>query len=428
MQTVALFGVLGAWLLWLGLRVRSIEIRGLWAIVGLLPLHAVADATANYFEGGLVDPSSFRTAVALILLALVAHRARVKGLGILTLVMLGYFLLRSAASSDPVYSIMSWLKFAVPTVMLLYGLGMTGDRREAGAIVWSVVVAAIIIQVQIAFAQLFQSGESLYIEDSLYLGGGSVQTAYTLVIGVLCAPLFGVTLPSGWKKGAGYLLGLIAVVTVLVMLRRGAILGLAGGLVAFLFIYRKRVQALAVSLVVVLMLMASFPLYESLLHERLEGREIMERRIQDEMRYVETFYVIDDIERGGWVRAMFGVEMLNSGFYFYRYMNGRILHIDYNLILHGSGLVGLFLFLGLHAALGFALVSWRPLRRDDQAWRACGLAVLVATLLFGLSGPLLVQTSRAAAMLVIGYALARKRRERREHRRANFPSRFQLAR
>ena len=104
-----------------------------------------------------------------------------------------------------------------------------------------------------------------------------------------------------------------------------------------------------------MLFLISFPIFEDSFNKQKKARErrITTQNIEEEGRYQETFYVIDEIIYSNKLEMLlFGKEIFNSPG---NYANGkygrRMIHSDYNAILHGSGIVGMFLYLFWQIAL-----------------------------------------------------------------------------
>ena len=91
------------------------------------------------------------------------------------------------------------------------------------------------------------------------------------------------------------------------------------------------------------------PLYINYLEESYATRSKQLYGISDdaetmeiEGRYWETEAVINAIKNDDLMHTLFGSEIFNEFDYF---KTKRMLHIDYNVILNGTGIIGLFVFL-----------------------------------------------------------------------------------
>jgi hypothetical protein len=144
------------------------------------------------------------------------------------------------------------------------------------------------------------------------------------------------------------ILSVIIFILVLVQLKRISILAILTGLLINLFLSRNRINIFFGLLISSLFLFIAFPLFESTLQKQVKARErrLSTENIEEEGRYQETFVVLDEIVFSGETALLFfGKEVFNSPG---NYANGRygkrMIHNDYNAVLHGSGIFGLFLF------------------------------------------------------------------------------------
>ena len=142
------------------------------------------------------------------------------------------------------------------------------------------------------------------------------------------------------------LLGIIVFVTVLISLKRISILAVFAGYLIFLFSLKKKKKLIKGGAVILTLLIVSFPIYSDTLSDQIENRStrFQSNSIEKEGRYRETIIVFNQIFSFNDVTySLLGKELFNSpGTYGSASdWNGRQLHSDYNVLLHGSGILGL---------------------------------------------------------------------------------------
>ncbi len=145
------------------------------------------------------------------------------------------------------------------------------------------------------------------------------------------------------------LIAIIIFILVLVQLKRISIIAILAGFLINLFYSGNRINIFFGLVLSGLILFIAYPIFESTLQKQMKARErrLTTQNIEEEGRYQETFIVRDEILYSGQPSTVFfGNEVFNSPG---NYANGkygrRMIHNDYNAVLHGSGILGLILFL-----------------------------------------------------------------------------------
>lgn len=144
------------------------------------------------------------------------------------------------------------------------------------------------------------------------------------------------------------ILSVIIFILVFVQLKRISIIAILVGLLLNLFFSRNRINIFFGLILSSLFLFIAYPIFENTLQKQVKARErrLSTQNFEEEGRYQETFVVLNEIVFSGDPALLFfGKEVFNSPG---NYANGRygrrMIHNDYNVILHGSGVVGLILF------------------------------------------------------------------------------------
>ena len=135
---------------------------------------------------------------------------------------------------------------------------------------------------------------------------------------------------------------------------------------------------------------------------------------EEEGRYQETFYVIDEIIYSNKLeRLLFGKEIFNSPG---NYANGkygrRMIHSDYNAILHGSGVIGMFLYLFWQIALYLFFIKIKFFAKanfNDQGLfdilNVLFVNFLLAGLIIAISGGLNAVLFNSIRVVILGAVL-----------------------
>tara|TARA_Y100001960_G_scaffold150116_1_gene158406 strand:- start:18 stop:569 length:552 start_codon:yes stop_codon:yes gene_type:complete len=95
-------------------------------------------------------------------------------------------------------------------------------------------------------------------------------------------------------------------------------------------------------------------MYNNILEEQFQAREqTFKRNLSYEPRYVETILVWNQaLSFSSISESLFGKELFNSvNNYGLTIDRKRMIHVDYNQLLHGAGFLGLFWYLYIHLFL-----------------------------------------------------------------------------
>lgn len=389
-----------------GRRSSGISVR--MAAVILIPiLNAMADVTTNFVESGLASPGGVRAVLmAVMVMLLFPRRAAVPLFLVPVYALLAYLFARSLATSDVVAVFeASFSKVLISFLMLPIGYHVVRTRRALNQLHWGLYAGGLIIAAQFALAQVFGWGESVYVEDSFYVGGALVQTTYTLALLALIWPTVALTAESTMMRRLSIIGVVTFIVFVLLVFRRASIVGLFVGLGVYWVLASGKIKAFARGIGVLVLVVAASPLFVSTLSERATARSLENRPLEEEARLAELVIVGNDFARNGSRHALFGAELFNSPTYF---NVERQLHVDYLILLHGGGVVGLLLYGLAHLSLLWKLHATQRGALEPR-WRAESRAVFWAVIVFSavvsLSGSLNAIGYRSALFLYLGALL-----------------------
>lgn len=310
----------------------------------LIPIiNVITNITTNYFPSGTINPGFFRTLFMfwVVLILFTKFKIAFKSILASVLLYLLYHFILISFNQEFVYSLTNYIKLSIPflTLLLGYTIFNTVDRNQQ--LFKMYVISLGILCLNYLLANIFNLGGSTYLEDSFYLGGAGVGLTNEMAVTILVSLTF--LLISKDRKWNIFtiIVVVVSLILILLVLRRGAILTLAAGLITFVFFVGVNKKFFKYAVFGAIGLIVLFPIYRNTLLSRFEFR--VESRggsltnYEIEGRYLEIYRVADDIETKGLNMALFGTHNLNSGNYF----GGRELHVGYMALLHGSGIIGL---------------------------------------------------------------------------------------
>jgi hypothetical protein len=379
-----------------------------YIVLALPLLNAMVDATTNYFPDGVISPSSVRLGAMLLVTAYLFFRRVPKNItAAAMLVCLTYMLLRSAYTAQPLYSLTGYIKFALGFVAILIGQLYIRSAADLRALCWAITVAAIFVIAQLIVAQVLGVGESLYLDDSFYLGGAMANSLYYLGVSILVVPLLLRGEARWFVRGVVVIAALIGFAFLVVAMKRAALGGVLIGFIVYGLLTPRRSRPIKYATLALIALAALSPVLAPRLLPRLEVRFSESQRLERQGRYQESLVVVNQFINGTPAHAVYGSELFNSA---YSLGVRRQLHIDFNIILYGSGAVGLVLYLTVFGAAwqqyrrAFVFLRRRRLAAMKEL-RAVFFAVAAFGLLVSFSYSLLATGYRSVLFLFLGGVL-----------------------
>lgn len=279
----------------------------------------------------------------------------------------GYVLIIALISTDVESSFINSLKILIPIVAILIGFHYFNTKEKIKPLAKSMNIAMLILVINFLVCNTFGIGEASRYEkegeEAVFLMGQLTDNWNMFTYSLLTVPVILAAQPKR-KKYYTYFLAIFNAMLIILSIKRIAILGLLFGSIinASYRISVKRMISIGVGIAVVAVL--SYPLYSKALNQRFEARadRFEEGSMQKESRYLETFYVWNDVESfDSYTRSFFGMEAFNSaGNYADGRFGDRQLHIDYNNIVNTVGLFGLLLYLLIFVQI------WRRFKKYTQ--------------------------------------------------------------
>jgi hypothetical protein len=228
--------------------------------------------------------------------------------------------------------------------------------------------------------QYFRYGESQYLEETFYEGGGGAPTVY-IVFMLLVFPLY----MQFNKKLPKILIPLIyaaGIIFILLSVKRLSILSFFSALlIQLLFLGRKKGILPAILIIIIIILVAS-PVYYKPLEERIRFRvETTEGKVDP--RIEETIILYNEFINGHFASILTGFGF-DNGIRFYREDTGeysRGFHTFYAILLHNTGIIGFILFILMIFRILQRFFRYHKFLKKDPDWkliRIVSISLIVA--------------------------------------------------
>ncbi len=326
-----------------------------------------------------------------------------------------YMLFLVLISSDPMRSLDLTMRFVFSLLFLPIAYRLVNNNYKYQQLLTFYFYSLISILLFLVYANYFQIGESVYAAGTIYFGLNENITKPMAIL-LIVSPLL--LLKSPINRIFVIIVLIAVLIIVMIGLKRGAFLTILAAFCIYMIYTNRKRFVLASAFVTFLALIMAYPLYQDVLSERLDRRQERikglatgETAIETEMRYLETRMVQNAFLEGNLKHKLIGSEIFNDRLYF---RVDRMLHVDYNIILNGKGLLGLLLYFGLYFVI--YLKFRRVARNVNDVYIVrfvipVFMAMLIAPLVMGISGTVYNITIRSLVMIFLGGTLGFIERE-----------------
>jgi len=263
-----------------------------------------------------------------------------------------YFLILVFFSSNIILSFKIFNQVLLTWCFLILGYTFINNLYDFKKMNKKMIILLHLFILNLIIVNIFNLGQDSYwsadYDAIMKIGNIFTQGLNSVSYALILVPyIIQETLPK--KKLYILIVASISFILQLLYFKRISIFATLFGFVV-LFIHNQKKKKLVLFFIgFVLLLLAFYPLYKEKL---LTAYAIREHRMKaenfsEEGRFRETFIILEDIflKEPDLINILFGKELFNSsGNYGGGVFGIRQIHVDYNLLLHGSGLIGLFLY------------------------------------------------------------------------------------
>jgi hypothetical protein len=306
-----------------------------------------------------------------------------------------------------------FLKMSVTLLMLPIGIRL--GQVMPGTLTKSMFWVMVLLLINYAFSQVFKIGVSVYDEDSFYKGGATASAPIIIVLGLLV--MFNAMnlkqLP--YNKWLVLAVSVASLMVIIISVKRGAILALGVSFLVYFILSPNKIKSFQIAIITGLALTFFAMQYRELIMTRIEARTSDANEIENENRFKESIYLINEFENASIGTLLFGDEAFHSQAVFKKYFGReRQLHVDYNILLHGTGLFGFVLYMSIfYIIYNVGLSIKRQIRRYFQSSAikriredyTLLISVIVMSLIMSISGGIQFVSYRAMLFIVLGVCI-----------------------
>ncbi len=357
------------------------------------------------------DYLSYPRALILILIvfyAFLTRKFRFDNIARILIIFLIFTFIVSLRSSDLIVSISGYLSILVSMSFYIISYNSFKSYKDFFEFKkWLLWISILFILNAVIFTGL-GLGTAIYGGEEVLKTGEGLHhnTIYTGVLVIILSYEF-------LKKINKKLLYIILITSVIIIIfltfRRTAIILMLLSYLLYILMGKKK-NVIKYITATVFVLLTTSPLYITPLMNVAEARgarATFKYGIENTSRFLETKVITEKIiESSDLDYQLFGMEYLNSfGTYSTKYFEirpGRILHTDYAVILHGSGIIGLLIyiiFLLLTLVKAFRAIKYLGVGNSLSIY-LMSLSIILIAVTF--SGSLLSITFRTTFFILLG--------------------------
>lgn len=379
-----------------------------YVVVAILILNAIASITVNYFTISL-HPGTIRAALLLVFIAYIIFYDYPKQyISVFIFFSLLYYFFLTLFSAGFIYSFNLYLKFLMGLMMYPIGYRYINSLLDLKLLLKGLFFSLLILNVDFLISNLFDLGVSDYLEDSVLFGIAGVNITKSMVPIILTFPLYSfITTDNSQKKVFFLLLVLMSASLVFIGLKRTAISSLVLGYSLLLYFNPKSGPYKKYIVIVLFFVALLLPSLNDIFQERLDARQEqgsfdVEVISEKEGRVREIQQVLSAFEQGSIIYKFFGRDIFYDRQFF---QQDRMLHIDYFIMLSGSGLVGLTLFVLIYFLILYDNIKYRIYIKHNHIVKlltSLGIALVMVSLILSVAGSVYAILTRSIIFVLLG--------------------------
>lgn len=374
----------------------------------LIPINVLADSLVGFSGDGSTHSGIIRAGLIYPYMLLSLLKIKSKQDHKILFGFLIYLGILTTMSSNPDYSF--WQLLKVSSGFLMYPLAFIYIKtvEDIRRLYRSMLVAGGIVVFNFLIAQVFKIGESPYVGGLVYIGAGLVQITYVLSYVCVLSPLM-LDKSSGVKSKYIYAVLSSGVLQMLLTFRRSSILAVILGVAVMAFTLGHKKQVIKAAMIATLMFGALYAFKGDLIDKIISARMNIDQELSSKGGRVHEFSIVaEPFLEFDLKRMLIGTEVFNTinlPEFVQLDGKGRPLHVDFNILIHGSGIIGLFWYLYFHFRIWRFNRKAERLTRDQEGFKNFNgvfLGLLSAHFVISMSNQFFVLTSLSTLFLLLG--------------------------
>ncbi len=323
-----------------------------WIIYFIIPVNLIFDIFTNtLFEKGGILAIIRGTIYTLLIVYILLRYAKTidlttKSMGIYFL----YCIFLVPLSPEPIDSLRFTLKIFTAMFMFPVGYYAINTFPMFKALNYSLVLLMVIFLLNFVISQYFGIGQAVYTGGDEFLMGNLDDNWNIVAYALILIPLINLTANKIARRLTVFL-GLVLFVLLIFGLKRSSIAVLIVGFVLYIYLSKRFLKYTGAIIIAAFAFIVAMFYFQDLFLERLEARGDKIQRtndievLQEEARYTETLAVFEKTFSfdNFWDSFFGGTPFYSSGNYGREY-GDRNLHVDFNLILNTTGIIGVIMY------------------------------------------------------------------------------------
>jgi hypothetical protein len=206
-----------------------------------------------------------------------------------------------------------------------------------------------------------------------------------------------------------------SLMAIIISVKRGAILALGVSFLVYFMLSPNKIKSFQIGIVTGLALSFFAVQYSDLIMTRIEARTSDANDFENENRFKESVYIMEEFEKASIGTLLFGDEAFHSQAVFKKYFGReRQLHVDYNILLHGTGLFGFTLYMLIYFfvySLANSIKGSMKIYFKNEAIRrvredyALLISIIIMSLIMSISGGIQFVSYRGMLFLSLGVCI-----------------------
>lgn len=371
----------------------------------LIPiLNVISETTIMFFSEGSIHLGLIRAIVILVFVLFCMFKLKFDFSNKFFFLFSGYLFVLVFFSSNALHSFEEFLKLFIAIMMFPIASYIVKNVNDLKKLNKSIIISVVIVEINYILAQVFGLGNSPYLDNTFYMGGGGVQLSYFLAYSLLILPLMTSLNESKKKKLMYGILFSVAFILLVLIFRRMAFVAVVFGYFLYAFLTNRKGKIICYAAFIGLFIVSTFSIYADVFNSLRGVRS--EKSLHQEARVVEVHMVLDEFAKGSLDQKLFGKELFNSGDYFVPFWGRtRTLHTDFAVLFHGAGLLGFILYVLLMLSLTFDFRKNRKFLRKTKFYKEINAVfwmLMAANVVISFSGQYYIISAYSVLFLYLG--------------------------
>jgi len=390
-------------------------------------LNVSMDVIIGFIDIDTAAMALVRAIIALLYIGMVFKESRGKmfSSSYIILVFYLYTLCLTLFSSNILLSISFYMKVLITITMFPVGAYYFDSINKLQKLNIATIWIMALVTINFIFTNIYGIGINPYGDSvDFYVGNLKLSAINTPVYSLLI--IYSI-IQFNKRQHIRYaiIMAIPTFIFLLLSMKRISLVALGAGFLIILYYSKAKLKYITMLVTLVVIVLMISPFYSKILDQQLKvrGDKLNVRIIEEESRYSETFLVWEKIILDKKpLQTLFGIEIYNSIGYYADARSGRPLHVDYNVILFGSGIIGLFLYIMIYVNIYNRFPTQKMMTGGNHnsmitlpqysSLKTIFMSIILVSMIISLSGGMMGISHRTIAFLYLGACVGLTRKKR----------------